>query len=533
MVNPWTWLVSLFRGSRSGQQDPADLVAYGAIGADFPPIFISSSDVDRARSGGGPVTVYPAGMGRRALAGAVGLQETPPGGYSERGWTGVETSGGVLQNYDHNPSITPEDWRGTNARLGIIDEMVREDPVVAGVTTAWELAIRRGGGWTIEPPTGGAEDRRTLEITEHVRESYFEVLQGGFTAYIEQASTFVRRGTMLFEKVFALDRSGKVVLDKLAPRLPWTIDEWIREPDGRWAVKQCPPYGDDAWKRGVVDGPVIPADKLQHLVYQPDGNSPEGVSLFRPAHAGWRMRKLYRKLEGQGLQRAAYGIPVVTIKNTAAKGSERKVQEMLQELRAGARAYMTLPEGYELSFAEFPFKGDDLRESRVVEGKDIVRMALAMWIYTGDDSGAYNHILGQMDGFEAAVQTAADYIGDANSRGPHSAIHQLVDANFSGVTEYPRLVPGIVRVGDFARLINTLIQATGQRLVTPGEDLEDWTRKLLGAPEMPDETRAAWRQRVTTPGPTQDIRPPAEPAPADQDDDDVPTVEPEDENPAD
>ena len=132
--------------------------------------------------------------------------------------------------------------------------------------------------------------------------------------------TAVWRGFSLLEIVARFDRETKQVrLDQLSPMLPRTVYQWSRYEDGRWGCTQTS-YVGDPYVNGhstLADmGASLPPDKLLHFVFDPDGDAPEGTSIFRPCYGGWKSRRLYLKLEASGYERGAFGIPYVEVAPT-------------------------------------------------------------------------------------------------------------------------------------------------------------------------------------------------------------------------
>ena len=439
---------------------------YARFGDQFPAIEIDPTALAEAVRTGQPYRAFPQGFAEGA------------GGGKQVGHDGSVISAGVLDTLDHNDSLGQEAWLGMQFALGIVDRMRREDPSVAAGVFTWTLAIQ-SAAWRVEAP----EDPTPLEEEQaaFVWACLTEHMHGGLHSFIEQAASFVWRGVMWFEIVFRHDAAlGRNVLDRLAPRLPWSIERVEKERDGRFALHQSAPLGDgDDWSANTIH---IPAAKLLHLVFNPDGAAPIGVSILRACHAAYRLRRQFTMLAGAGYERAALGIPYVEVDPRVPRGSEAQVDVLLRELRSGARKHLALPPGFTLKFAEFPMRTGDLREDRMEAGRDIARAMLVPHIYSETGAMAGSHIQGQMDAFETAVQAAAEYIGRTLSDGPHAIIKRLVDHNWEGTERYPRLVPGIIRVGDFSRLLTAAKDMAGAGLVEKNHGVLARVHELLGFP---------------------------------------------------
>ena len=449
---------------------------YAKVGNDWP-ITVSASDVSRANASGQVSTVYPQTFDPTVLAEAK-LR-------SNSGYVGVPLIGGTI-DLDHNNNLDSYAWRGSYDEIGIVDIMVREDPVGQAIRLAWTLPLL-SVQWSVQP---ASDDPRNVEIAEFVQACLFEHMRGGWSNFLEQAVQFTWRGLSAFEIVARYDKElGATVIDSLAPRLPWTIDQWQRYPDGRYGFSQFEDPSDPTYGRAVSkksSGVTLPPDKLLLFRFQPDGDNPEPMGILRPSYSSWRQRRTYLKLEATGYERSAYGIPTCTVEPGANPGDVEQVNIILRELRAGIRSFAMFPKGFNLEWTECPMKADAIRNARVAAGQDMARAALCQFLFTGESAGAYSLIQGQLDHYTMALQQAANSIATTMSQGPHAIIKRLVNWNFQGVTEYPYIQAGEVRVGDPKQLVEAVKTAVDAGVVTPDDQIEAKIRDVLSLPQRVD-----------------------------------------------
>ena len=478
--------------------DPA---AWAKLG----PLYVTQAAADQAAASGHAVRVYPDGMESMseyiALPGQMGGKpKRANASMMAKRMTDIGTypMSGVV-DMDSNPGLTPDVWRGYGTQVGVVDQMRMEDPVIKAICLSWTLPIIRSH-WKIEP---GGDDRAALEEAEFIRANLFEYLSGGFYQFVEQAVAAVWRGFSLFEIVARFDRDSKQTrLDQLSPMLPNTVYSWNRYESGRWGVTQAPDQGDpDVGSADVyaAGGASLPPEKLLHIAWDQSGDDPEGMSILRPCYAGWKSRRLMLKLEATGFERGAFGIPYVEVDPTARTGDSAAVNEILRELRTGARAWAAFPPGYTLKFADFPMKGADLREARIASGQDMARAALAPFLFTGEKAGAYSLIQGQQDFFTMALQTAADMIGAALSHGSDSLIQRLCGWNYNRTEGFPKLVPGSISIGDPKQLVEAIKTAAEGGALLPDRGVEESVRAALGLPELESREEMAHRLRNDQP----------------------------------
>ena len=474
-------------------------------------LLVTREHAEQATREGRAIPVYPDGLEALSFATTFPSKATPAMLRERESFVGTLPTAGVV-NMDSNPKLTPSFLRGDMQEVGLYSEMRLTDPVARAICAAWTLPIIRSA-WTVEP---NGDDRDALELAEWVRANFWEYCRGGWQTFIEQAVSSVWRGFSLFEIVVAYDRDmGKVRLDQLAPMLPRTVWEWGRFKDGRWGMVQQGYTGDpDVGTRsgagfgfGYENLQPFPPDKILHFPWDTEGDNPEGCSVLRPCYAGWRARKLYLKLEAAGFDRGAFGIPYVSVSPEARVGDSATVNEILRELRTGARAWAALPPGYTLQFADFPMKGADIREARRAAGMDMARAALAPFLFTGEPGagGAYALVKGHQDFFQMALQSAADMIGGVLSDGPHSIVKRLVSWNYPNAESFPYIAPGSISIGDPDKLVTAIKNAADSGVLLPDRGIEEAIRNALGLPEMTDVSAEQWRHETVNKNPP-DVR---------------------------
>lgn len=452
---------------------------YVKVGKEWP-LWVSKGDVERATEAGEPVSVYPEHVDLTALNEAR-LS-------SVKGYVGVPLIGGQI-DMDPNNNLSPYSWRGSFDEVGIVDQMVREDPVAQAIRLAWTLPLL-SVQWSIQP---GSEDPRDVEIAEFVQSVFFEHMRGGWNDFLEQAVQFTWRGFSAFEVVARYDKELQAtVIDQLSPRLPWTVYHWQKYKDNRYGFTQWPDPSDPpkgtspSAATGLFKGPVIPPDKLVLFRFQPSGDNPEPMGILRPCYGAWRQRRTYLKLEATGYERSAYGIPTVTVEPGANPGDVAQVNIILRELRAGIRSFAMFPKGFNLEWTECPMKADAIRHARVAAGQDMARAALCQFLFTGESAGAYSLIQGQLDHYTMALQQAANSIATTMSQGPHAIVKRLVNWNYPGVTNYPYVQAGEIRVGDPKQLVEAVKSAVDAGVVTPDALIESKIRDVLSLPQRVD-----------------------------------------------
>ena len=442
---------------------------------------LSAEAVAAAVKAGEPAVFWPADFDPSV---ALALADST----SPSAWSGVYVAGGMVE-MDANRELDARSWWGTPTQMGIVERMVREDPVLQGLRLAVTLPLL-SGDWTIEPPPDATPAE--LEAADFVETALFELMPGGWRGWLEQAVQFQWRGFALFELYWPFDKELGRTLLGMRPLMPWTVERWMPTRDG-FSVQQWPRTGDRAEGEAYqAKGATLKADEYLALRWMPEADNPAPMGCLRPCWGDWMARSTYRKLQAQAFQRAAFGIPVVSVDPTVKgfDGSATQVAAVnlrVQELRTGLRANMMLPPGYTLSFADFPFKSEAIEAAIIAKGHAMMDSAHASFMRTGQTSGALSLHESQVLFFSATLQQSANAIAEALSAGPDAPIKKLVARNFPNVTRFPWIHAPEIRIGDPSGLVTSVTQALSMGAVSDGDrGIEDRLREIMALPVRPE-----------------------------------------------
>jgi hypothetical protein len=151
-------------------------------------------------------------------------------------------------------------------------------------------------------------------------------------------------------------------------------------------------------------------------------------------------------------------------------------------MRVNEKAYVVYPDGYEVGFMDMGAgKVRDPKASIEHHNRQICLSVLAQFLMLGATStGSYALSKDQSDFFYDSLQATSNNIKDTINK---YAIQQLIDINWPGTKEYPKLEVDKIGALDkqaFATAINALV---GARMITPDEDLEKAVRDEMDLPE--------------------------------------------------
>jgi hypothetical protein len=436
---------------------------------------ITLADVQAAAASGQRFTAYPVGFDP-------GIALAAGGGRAPTAWAGTVMRGGQPVQ-DANRRLNAREWWGTPGRIGILDAMVAEEPTAQAMRLAMTLPLL-AKPWTMEPPEDASPQE--LEAADFARTALFEhlVCDDGWHGWIEQAVQYQWQGFQPSEVYWPYDRELKRTLLGLRPLLPSTINAWERS-GGDWSLKQWPETGDGATSGNGVQ---LQPDDFVNLRYMPRGSNPAPMGAFRPAWGDYMASCTYRTLEAQGFQRAAYGVPTIEVdpSKPGFDGTQTTVDAVnlaAQNYRSGLLAAQMMPPGYRLTFQDFPFRGDFLREAITAKRHSMLLSVLATFLRTGETKGALSLHDGQVLFFSGALQQAADKIARVLSMGSQAPIKRLVARNFPDVRRFPFLVAPRVQIGDPSALIAAIVGALEKGAVVDDDrSIEASIREALSLP---------------------------------------------------
>ena len=393
----------------------------------------------------------------------------------ELGGSGTSVYNGVVADVEYNSTLSTG-YGSTGLRM--YNRMRKSDPVIKSALQIVKLGILQAE-WMVE---AGEDNAKGDEVKEFVEDALFERMNRPFNEVLKDILTYLDFGFYVGEKVFKLE-DNKIWLKKLAFRAQTSIKSFQTEDkkDGVTQVLQ----GDKLGKK-EDRMPSIPIEKLLIFSNEKEGDNWRGVSILRSAYKPWFMKENYEKIDAIGFERERVGLPVFKMPANPDPDDSTKADELGQNIRANEKAYLKLPSGweFEIIFANGNAKNADDAIKRF--NRDILSNVLAHFLDLGSgSSGSRALSTDQSDAFYRSLQATADYIASVFNE---FLIKQLVDFNFDGVTEYPKLgATGIEKV-NIESFTNALQRLSMAGLITPDDDLEDHVRGKMRLPARTKDT---------------------------------------------
>lgn len=261
------------------------------------------------------------------LEGELGVLNT-----SELGSPGLDYRSQVNQLRETNPRYKPYYARGLGVDFGLYQEVFQSE---IQVLRPWTDLVNglRGGEWWVEAPHPKAEPRARI-----LERALFD-LQGGWGAFLINASTAFYNGFAIFEEVFDPHRGR---LKKLAFRFSKQVAAWVLDSHQRdlVAVEML----DDFARRYL-----LPSWASLLINVNAVGNDYEGISPLRPIVKLHLIKDLFTRLIGLAGEKYGIGIFVISQEDyqapTADSDEAKLFSKIYQQLAAEDTALIELPDG--------------------------------------------------------------------------------------------------------------------------------------------------------------------------------------------
>jgi len=231
----------------------------------------------------------------------------------------------------------------------------------------------------------------------------------------------------------------------------------------------------------------IPKEVLSIFTINKEGQNYQGISLLRPCYGCYFRKQTYQKLNAIGIEKFAIGIPIGTIPLGAENSTSRvALEKALSDFCTHQSNYIVKTEGFDV---DVKFNSYDPQKIEVAIDNEDKRMAkafLASFLELGLTTGGSQALSSDLSTF---FKNSLEYIIDIiESEFNKTIIPELIKLNFPDAKKFPSLyISGVTDAGglDFSQIIANLSNA---RIITPDNELEEYTRKLYAMPEMSEET---------------------------------------------
>jgi hypothetical protein len=418
----------------------------------------------------------------------------------EIGRSGTFIYSGIITNEEYNLTLTR--FEG----IRVYEVMRRSDSTIAAMLDVVKLPIE-ATNWHIKPYSEEAAD---VEAADLCRQELFgrNIV---FPSLIQDAELMLDFGYSVLEKVWndrvnftnAAGTSRMIVgLDKLAFRKHRSIYKWETTEDTAAGVAGHMPGITQYVPGGQYS---IPMDKLVVFTFHKEGDNYEGIPLLRRVYKDWDIKDKLILINAIRHERQGLGVIQVIAPEGANQEDIDRVIENARATRASEEGVFQNEEGYVVEFMDMKSGSSQLTniiETIEYHDKQILLAVLAQFVMLGQRSsgsgGSRAVSEDQSKLFELGLESVANNIKATIQT---AIIKHLCDYNFSNLNgHYPTIE--FDKIGDdnlqiIGETISGLLQANG---LTMDPDLEQFIRDLLHAPELPDDIRNDYPNRLINSG---------------------------------
>jgi hypothetical protein len=399
------------------------------------------------------------------------------------GAAGVDGANYYEEDWLGGPDINPE--LTGKAKYEVYREMWLTDPAVRSVEFMYKLPIRRAT-WTLEAASEEPDDARIRDcVADQFGLGTHSVgfLDQTWDESLGQALLYLRWGSMFEEIVWGEATQWQWEGDaepltirpivQLGPRSPGSIEE-IKVEAGRLS-----------WiKQDLPGANRIPGDKLAYYIFEREGGSWWGTSLYRAMYGPWRLKKALMVAAGVGWDRFSAGTPKVRYPKGGGEAARRQANEIGRSLRLHERGYVTLEGssidatgggGWDVEIMSGAHTLADPVPLLRTYDEQIALAGLQGFTRLGvteTGSRAVGEVLA--DPYYLAMEAIADDIADKRTQ---QIVRRFVDVNFGEQYEVPKLTASDITSTSVETLVDIIatLAPLGISLATPGviEQIKD------------------------------------------------------------
>jgi len=369
--------------------------------------------------------------------------------------------------------------RNSKQRADIYDEMRRSDPQIKMAIKAVTYPLMSANYEICPHDPDDEESKKDAELCEFVLK---KAMAKTWTEFLMEAYSLIAFGHSVFEIIDGVEINhpefGTVnTIKNLQFISPRTIERWNvdKETCGLKSITQVA-YGD---LNKYVD---IPSEFLLTFTLEKEGSLYEGVSALRCVYGNYFRKNLYLKLNGIGIEKFAIPSPIVKVP-TGKEGSTQfdNLTEALEAYAAHEKAYLTIPEGWEVDLKTNTYDPQKVEISIDNEDKRMIKAFMANFLELGMNGfGSQSLSFDLSDFFLGSINYIAKIFCEEMSR---KILPAIVKKNRGERPGYPYMKASGISDKVGVELSQTLQNLYNAKILTPDDELEAHVRKRYDLPE--------------------------------------------------
>lgn len=399
----------------------------------------------------------------------------------EQGQSGTVIFRGIITQEEYNAKLA-----NTLSANKIYDTMRRSDATVRSTLQVCKLPIL-SSTWDIE---AASDDEADQYIAEFVKDELFE-RNVNFTNFLKEALTMFEFGFSVAEKTYEItDYEGqtRIGLKKIGFRKQRSIMYW-ETLDGKPGVQQMLLGGTATGGANTVS---IPMPKLIVFTNDKEGDNYEGISLLRYAYKHWDIKDKLDIVNAIALEKLAVGVPVLKKPLNADEGDLEKARTALRQFRANEESYQEIPVGWDLEMLDMKANSTkDVIPTIQYHDRQIQISVLAQFLSLGGSDASGSRAVSE-DHSKLFLLSEEATAKNLQATLQEQLIKQLVDLNFTAdklKNGYPKITFSKIGDENATELATNVKELMTAGAITYDPHLENYLRKVLRVPDLPDEIR--------------------------------------------
>lgn len=377
--------------------------------------------------------------------------------------------------------VVPE-LASSYSRLLTYSKMQNDASVDVSVRAAQTPVL--GADYFVEP---ASDDQEDADIAEFIEANLMGGMTAPFLMSLEDILAMYVDGYSVLEKVYenrlwAPDRAGGngkqyTMLKELAVRPANTITDLQYDNNGHLVQLLQNAIQAD----GQPAEKTLKAEKVLLFTFRRKGSDLTGKSLLRTAYAHWYYKTHLYKIDAIQKERHGLGVPRAKLPAGYKAALVKTLRTLLGNLRSNEEAFMILPPGVEVDFAELKGQPVNVMESVDHHNVMILLNVMAQFLALGIESHGGGRATGgaQTDIYMKALRHVANLICDIINM---YLIPELVVYNFK-TNRFPKLrVRNMGETRDLQMLGSALSNVISQGGITMDRPTENWIRRVFDMP---------------------------------------------------
>lgn len=422
------------------------------------------------------------------------------------GGAGTRITSGAIESLDQNTALRGAKWYGSPGSLGIAQKMLRDSHVRQSIAVVYSPLL--AATWRFRPASDSPIDRESADFCNWAfieRLPWHEIIKrtvSDYCAYGFALAELTDASMPLPSARFPLHSGGGMgVVPTGVHQIPaWTVWGWkqsISSPAQTSGVVQYV-QGSDVEPMGW---PTIPGERLLRWTWDQEGANFEGLAILRSAYAPWKMKIAFQTLAAMKHERLAVPAPVAIASEEASDDDIAAVETILQEMRANAKGYLVLDNGWQFSWQGATASDGSNIEAAISQcNQDILFNVSAGFMLLGltGKSGSYALGATQQGQYHLSEMAHARHLATGWNLGfdGWSPVERIVRLNYGDGAGLPRLEARNLPTADWAARIPLLINATNVGLVRRDAKTENAIREALEFDPFDLETELPGRSPV-------------------------------------